>query len=64
MMGIDPLGMIDETNNFSAGKVAQEIRECFWGVAKGLAWTAGVWVIFKVALSVANMLAATLDANF
>lgn len=64
LMGIDFLGMIDDQGRFSAADVAREIKDSFWGTAKGLAWTAGVWVIFKVALSVANMLAATLDANF
>ena len=60
IMGIDPFGWAEGKND----NVGELIKSSFWGFAKGLAWVAGVWVILQLCLTVVNMLAAALDANF
>ena len=63
IMNIDPLEMM-EGPDFSAADVKGRIKGSFWGFAKGLAWVCGIWVIIQLCLTVVNMLASALDANF
>ena len=58
IMNIDPFDL------GTSDPVTVQIKNQFWGFAKGLAWVAGIWVVLQLALTVANMLASALDANF
>ena len=66
MAGIDPLDIMDGGRNsdgsVSAGEAVAAIKQHLGGFAKGLAWVGGIWLVFQLALTVAQMLATGVAA--
>ncbi|RAP50745.1 MAG: hypothetical protein BZ138_06405 [Methanosphaera sp. rholeuAM270] len=66
MFGMDPLGFIkgQSSDEVSGEDVSNALKEHFWGFAKGLAWVAGLFIVFQLALSFAVMLADSFENAF
>lgn len=68
LIGADPLDMIPEGHRGHGGddmswpRVWQEIKLRLSGFARGLAWVAGIWVIFNAVLMIVSFLATQIDA--
>ena len=70
LLGMDPLNIIKTGDSgltgtdISHADIQTALKQHMWGFAKGLAWVAGLFVIFRLALNFAAMLADQAEANF
>lgn len=70
LLGMDPLNIVQDADTgltgtgISHAQVSAALKTHLYGFAKGLAWVAGLFVIFRVALGVAGMLADSVEGAF
>ena len=71
LLGIDPLEMMeageDNTKNIgdlSSYNIMRMVQSQLKGFAYGLLWVGGVWILFKIIVSVVAMFANAVSANF
>ena len=65
MFGVDPLHLIvDGDKEINSHDVTMALRDQLWGFAKGLAWVAGLFIIFEVALNIAAFFADQVEKLF
>lgn len=67
LLGIDPFNQISDTDidaQISTSEVWEALKSHFIGFVHGMCWIGGIFIIFQIALTLASVLASTLDANF
>ena len=63
LMGIDPLHVVNKNGDLTNVDVWQEVRNRFKNFAYGLAWIAGVWLIFEASVFLVSNLVGILEAR-
>lgn len=61
LLGIDPLNWMGSGGHVSASDASKFISENFGGFFKGLLWIGGVFIVFRLALALASLLAQELS---
>lgn len=62
VIGIDPLNLLG--GNLDQDRIWLEVRNRFRNFAKGLAWVAGVWMMFEAVLFLVSNLVGVIEQNF
>lgn len=63
LIGIDPLHVVNKKGDLTNVDVWQEVRNRFKNFAYGLAWIAGVWLIFEASVFLVSNLVGILEAR-